>query len=120
VLVECSGTQGSGHIVMTLPAKTHLEMTGETVSPDDPRYNFTLGEYQDREVIWLAPQGQTRIPVFADTGSLTLLTIGGVIGKGVKPGDYEIRLSQYNSDGQPSGGLSVQLKAGQRKKRKQP
>lgn len=120
VLVECSGAQGSGHMVMTLPAKTHLEMPGETVSPDDPRYNFTLGEYQDREVIWLAPQGQTRIPVFADTGSLTLLTIGGVIGKGAKPGDYEIRMSQYNSDGQPSGGLSVQLKAGQRKKRKQP
>lgn len=112
LLIDCPSVQGSGQLVLSLPAKTKLEMTGAGISPDDARYNFTLGNYKEREVIWLASRGQTRIPVFADGGRLIPVIVGGVVEKGVRPGNYEIKLTQFNSDGQPSGGIAVQLKIG--------
>jgi len=110
LLIDCPSVQGSGPLVLSLPAKAKLEMMGAGISPDDARYNFTLGNYKEREVIWLASRGQTRIPVFADGGRLIPVIVGGVVEKGVRPGNYEIKLTQFNSDGQLSGGIAVQLK----------
>lgn len=113
LLIDCPGVQGSGQVMLTLPAKAKLEMAGPGIRPDDARYNFTLGNFKGREVIWLAPRGQTRIPVFTDGGALIPVIFGGLVGDEVKSGNYEIRLTQLNPNGQPSGGIGVQLKIGE-------
>ena len=112
LLIDCPDVQGSGQVILTLPAKAKLEMRGIGISPNDAKYNFTLGNYKGHEVIWLASRGQTCIPVFADGGALTPMIVGGLVGKEVKSGSYEIRLTQLNPNGQPSGGIAVQLKIG--------
>lgn len=112
LLIDCPSVQGSGQVILSLPAKTKIDMAGPNISPDGIRYNFTLGNYKGREVIWLAPRGHTRIPVFVNGGTLSPVIIGGLVGKGVKSGSYEVRLTQINLNGQPSGGIGVQLKIG--------
>lgn len=110
LLIDCPGIRERCQAVLTIPANAKLDIAGPGIRPDNQRYNFTLGTYKGREVAWLAHRGQSCIPVFADKGSLVPVIIGGVVGKGVKSGNYEIRLTQFNPNGQPSGGIAVQLK----------
>lgn len=110
LLIECSAVQESGKVMLTLPPEAKLELKGPGIRPGDPGYNFRLGYFKGREVVWLGPRGQTRIPVFAGSGNLIPVIVGGLVGKEVKPGNYEIRLSQLNPGGQLSGGFAVELR----------
>jgi hypothetical protein len=74
-------------------------------------HKLKLGSYKGREVVWLAPREQTRIPVFGGDKLVPML-LGAVVRKEVKPDEYEIGLTQLDPNGKPSGGLAIQLKIG--------
>lgn len=105
----CPDTKECCKFIVTLPAMTKLEMAKPSAVIDKDRYNFRIGTYKGREVLWLASQEQTRIPVFAKPGSLATIVIGGTVGEEVMPGTYEIKLSQINDDETISGSYGIQL-----------
>jgi len=110
LLIGCPEGQGRGQVLLNLPAKAEMTIVDPAISCDRRRYNFTFWQLNGREVVRLAPRGQTYIPVFSGGGKLVPFIIGGVIRGDVKPGIYPISILQRTPDGQPSGGLSVQLK----------
>lgn len=110
LLIGCPERQGHGQVLLNLPAKAEMTIVDPAPSCDRQRCNFTFWQFNSREVVRLAPRGQTYIPVFTGGGKLVPFIIGGVIEGDVKPGIYPISILQRNPDNQPTGGLSVQLK----------
>ncbi len=110
ILIDCCpDVKECCRFIITLPAMAKLEMVKPSTVVDKNRYNFKIGTYKGREVIWLASNEQTRIPIFAEPGSLVTMVLGGIVGQGVLPGNYEIRLSQLNEGKILSGGYGIQL-----------
>jgi subtilisin family serine protease len=95
-----------------LPAQLKQKLLELGKRPVGDRYNFTLGNYQGREVAWLAPQEKTFVPVFAEADELIPAIVGGVVEQGVPPGSYDINLIQLDPNGKVSGGFGVQLRIG--------
>ncbi|MGQ9608776.1 MAG: S8 family serine peptidase [bacterium] len=104
----CPDVKGCCKYIITLPAMTKLEMAKPSDIMEKDRYNFRIGTYKGKEVLWLTSQEQSRIPIFAEPGSLVTMIIGGFVEKGLS-GIYEIKLAQVNHDGIVSGGYGIQL-----------
>lgn len=113
VILTCKGDKGQR--ILTMPAKSHLDLAGTTLNCDVSRYNFEIGYFHGRQVVWLAKDQLTRVPVFARADNLMPLIVGGKIEPGVKPGFYELGVTQYDADGKGSGAFSVVLPAGQKR-----
>jgi hypothetical protein len=113
LLIGCPDSRKSGQVILSIPAQSTMELTGTGISPDMSRYDITLGKFKGREVIWIGPRGRTTIPVFAGDGVLLPVIVGGEVEDRTRLGKFEVKLTQVNSEGQPSGGFTVQLEIGE-------
>jgi hypothetical protein len=75
---------------------------------------WRIGQHDGREVVFLRAQPRVRVPVFGGRGRLTLIIIGGIVGRGAEPGEYEIVLIQRQPSGQISGSATLALTIGKR------
>ena len=78
----------------------------------DTRQAWKIGFHEGREVVFLQPQLRVRVPVAAGPGRLSPLKIGGIVGKGAKPGIYEVVIIQRQPKGEISGSATLELKIG--------
>jgi subtilisin family serine protease len=81
------------------PARAHADAWGK----------LRTGVLNGRRVVWLDPQGSTRIPIFSPGSRLTPITVGGWVPKDTKPGTSRIRLIQLDEHGQTTGGVSAEV-----------
>jgi hypothetical protein len=65
-----------------------------------------LGHYGGREVV-LVSRRKAIVPICAGAGVLSPIIVGGIVGKGAKPGEYGITLLQRNLDGAVSGSAEL-------------
>ncbi|MGQ0642004.1 MAG: S8 family serine peptidase [Gemmatimonadaceae bacterium] len=70
------------------------------------RKPFTLGHFNGREVVFLSRR-TARVPICAGAGALSPIIVGGIVGKGARPGDYSVTVLQRNLDGAVSGSAEV-------------
>jgi hypothetical protein len=85
-----------------------------------PRYRWMLasrppwriGWHEGNEVVLLQAQPRVQIPVAAGSGRLSTLVVGGVVGRGARPGTYEIVLIQRQPNGAISGSATLLVTIG--------
>jgi hypothetical protein len=75
---------------------------------------FQIGLHNGKEVVHLRTQPRVQLPIPAGQGGLSLVAVGGIVGKGAKPGVYEIVLIQRQPNGQISGSATIALTIGKR------
>jgi len=75
---------------------------------------WRVSERNGRQVIFLAPLPQVRIPVLTGARSLSPVVVGGIVGSDAHPGVYEIQLLQRQPTGKLSGAATVSLTVGSR------
>ncbi len=76
----------------------------------DRRAAWHLGWYDGREVVFLEPLPRVRLPIMAGRGRFTPLVLGGIVGRGSKPGNYEVVMIQRQPDGMISGSSTLMVR----------
>lgn len=76
---------------------------------------WEVGRHKGEDVLFLRPEPRVQIPLPIGRGRIVPLAIGGIIGKGAAPGDYEIVMLQRQPTGEISGSATLQLGIGRKK-----
>jgi hypothetical protein len=100
---KVAGTAGS---VYSEARDRSLLRTAGVVRRYDRTTAFSLGHYNGREVVFLSRR-TSRVPICAGAGALSPILVGGIVGKGAKPGDYSVTLVQRNFDGAVTGSAEL-------------
>lgn len=111
VSVDHPQARNPGQNILTLPAQAKLLMREKEFDSNRSSCNFELGSYKGKDVAWLAAQGEIRIPV-STNGKAIPLIIGGIAGKEIEDGDYEVKLIQEGPNGRASGAVGVRIHIG--------
>lgn len=82
------------------------------LKPLDRRQPWRISWHEGREVVFLQPQPKVRVPVAAGQGRISPLVIGGIVGRGVKAGTYEVVMIQRQPNGEISGSATLMVKIG--------
>ena len=77
-----------------------------------PEMQWTLGFQDGREVVVLKPVPKQLVPVYCPPGQLQPIVIGGVVGAGAHPGEYEVVVIQRDRSGRISGSAVVVVRIG--------
>lgn len=94
------------------------ERLKEALEEPKAAYNFLLGEHRGRLVAFLADRGVTRLPVFAQPGTLTPIVLGAVVGwkaKKFRQGAYGVGVTQRNEAGAVTGAAQLEVRIGRRR-----
>ncbi|MBI4896743.1 MAG: S8 family serine peptidase [Actinobacteria bacterium] len=73
---------------------------------------FTIGHHNGSEVVFCTSRGKTQIPVYGGAGTLNPVVIGGITGKGAKPGEYSVVVLQRDPRGQVTGSAEIAVQIG--------
>ncbi len=98
-------SEQTGPTVASSYAETH-SLSRRAAATPIVRKPFRLGHYDGREVVFVSHR-RVIVPICAGAGVLSPIIVGGVVGKGAKPGEYSITLLQRNLDGAVSGSAEV-------------
>ncbi len=84
-----------------------------TLLPLQPRQQaLRVGWHNGHEVVFLRTKPRVQVPIYAGQGRLSAIIVGGLVGKGAKPGEYEIILIQRQPSGEISGSAVLALTIG--------
>lgn len=102
-------TPNGGGIALRSPQTTRLEpMAPSRLTRRTSQLKpFTIGHHNGAEVVFCASRGKTQIPVYGGAGALHPIVIGGIAGKGAKPGEYSVTVLQRDPHGQVTGSAEI-------------
>jgi hypothetical protein len=105
---ESPRERGGGGLAVHMPQATRLEpMAPARLSRRTQPKPYSIGHYKGSEVVFLAARGKTQIPIFGGPGTLHPLIVGGITGKGAKPGEYSVSLVQRDPQGRVTGSAEI-------------
>lgn len=109
-----AGQSPTGGMVLTVPQTS----PAVTMAPRFPRRRpprYTIGYHDGREVAFLALRGKTSVPIYAGPGVLSPIIVGGIAGRGARPGEYSVAFVQRDPQGRVTGAaeLAVTIRAGE-------
>jgi hypothetical protein len=104
---------GAGTAVLTAPA-VRFARQANLVSPavQIRRQGWYLGSHDGREVVFLHARGRPLVPIYGNPGGLDTLVVGGIVGPGAIPGEYEVVLLQRKPSGEVCGSATLALTVG--------
>ncbi|HEV8695788.1 MAG TPA: S8 family serine peptidase [Lysobacter sp.] len=73
---------------------------------------WNIGWYEGHEVVFLRAYPRVRVPVLAGPGRMSPVIVGGIVGRGAQPGEYEIVLIQRQPNGEISGSATMMVTIG--------
>ncbi len=76
------------------------------------RRAWQIGWYDGREVVFLRANPRVQVPIYGGQGRLSVMIVGGVVGRGAESGEYEIVLVQRQPSGEISGSATLSLTIG--------
>ncbi len=78
-----------------------------------PKQPWHIGWHDGHEVVFMRVQPRVRVPIPAGKGRLSAVVVGGIVGRGAKPGTYEIVMIQRQPNGEISGSATLMVTIGQ-------
>jgi hypothetical protein len=81
----------------------------ELAGPATRRRGWRLAEIGGRTVVLLDAITRSAVPIYAGPGALQAIVIGGSVGKGATPGEYEVAVIQRDPSGAVSGSAAIQV-----------
>lgn len=76
------------------------------------RQTWHIGWHDGREVVFLHARPRVQIPIPAGPGRLSAVAVGGTVGWGAAPGEYEIVMIQRQPSGEISGSATLVVTIG--------
>ena len=87
-----------------------LTLPGRRIAPAlirRPETQWTLGFHDGREVVLLKSAPRQLIPVYNGPGQFQPVIVGGTVGAGARPGEYEVVIIQRDQTGRVTGSATM-------------